>query len=243
MAKKEDVKLPTLTITYQDLVERSKLLLSETQSTHGGELRSTTVSDTSNKTKPEKDKVHAGGLLYISPTKDPPKVGDGGENRVRRSTQNQTSSSQRRLFPTSTQEDTTSRKHKTTQNHEKPSPAKKNGRTSERTTKSGSFQKGPDIASPYQQSDGGKVGRTDGDNPRRENRKSERMSREAETKKPGRAKTERSRQTNTEEVTSDESPHDVLRKEWSRHEARKVERALSKWSGDLTKLKPVIQTW
>lgn len=251
MARKED-KLPTLTISFQDLLERSELLLGEAETTHGGELRPTSVRDTSSKTKPEKDKVHTGGLLYLSPTKDPPKASadDAGEDRVRRtkgSTHSQASSSQRRLFHASGQEDATSRRHKTAQNHDTASPVKKDGQTSERSIKSSSCQKGPDITSPHRQTEsqhqGTRVVRTDGANPRRESRKSERMSKETEARKLGKTKTDKNKQTNAEDAMSDETADDVLRKEWSRHEARKVERTLSKWSGDLAKLKPVIQTW
>lgn len=39
------------------------------------------------------------------------------------------------------------------------------------------------------------------------------------------------------------SDHDSLKADWSRHENRKIERVLSKWTGDVTKLDPVIQTW
>lgn len=44
----------------------------------------------------------------------------------------------------------------------------------------------------------------------------------------------------SEVVTSEE---DELKAEWNRHENRKIEKALAKWSGDVAKLDPVIQAW
>lgn len=36
---------------------------------------------------------------------------------------------------------------------------------------------------------------------------------------------------------------DYLKGEWKRHESKKIERALSKWSGDATQLDSVVQAW
>ncbi len=197
MARQEE-KLPTLTISYRQLQERSKLLAGEVYPSHGGEVKSTSRQGSKNKARSDQDKVHTGGLLYLSPTKDTPKINSRhGEEKVKRtkgkSSPNQETGLQRKLFPTSTREDTPSRKHRTTTNEDKASPTKKNGRNaSERRTRT------------QAESLGG---------------------------------------SKTEDRKSEESPGDILSREWSRHENRKVEKALSKWSGDMAKLKPVILTW
>ena len=199
MAGREE-KLPTLTISFQQLQERSRRLTSKERSPHGGGVDSTCIQTSKSKTRADEDKVYTGGLLYISPTKEAPKA--AAEERVRRpkgrSTPNQDTGSQRKLFPTSAQEDTTSHRHKTTPNQDKTPPTKKNGRLLERGTKPG-----------------------------RHNQE----------------ESQRSKLAKTEDVKSEQSTNDILKEQWSRHENRKIERALSKWSGDMTKLKQVIQSW
>ena len=39
------------------------------------------------------------------------------------------------------------------------------------------------------------------------------------------------------------SEADNLKGEWKRHESKKIERALSRWSGDVTQLSSVFQAW
>ena len=46
-----------------------------------------------------------------------------------------------------------------------------------------------------------------------------------------------------EKGTEPRSEDELLRAEWSRHENRKIERALAKWQGDVAKLDPIIQAW
>lgn len=181
----QEGKLPTLTITYQQLQERSKLLTEERYSPHQEGVNSTSSKYS---TSPEHEKVYTGGLLYISPTKESPKAEDRVKRAKGRSIPNQDTRSQRKLFPTSSHEET-SRAQKAVPNEEKAPPTKKFTQRREKCSQ------------------------------------------------------EESQRDKLLKGDNDQSMSDRLKEEWSRYENKKIERTLSKWSGDLATLKPVIRTW